>query len=192
LRTDHQTLRLTIAANDSVVRASDGWNSFVEEHWVGSLQPVVPDTSFWSIVAGSRPTAMYDLLLETARSGHSIGIDVWAAAREATTKVELSVAPCDALGHVELTLRSLGRRRHQPLAIFEKMAERTADEVDVCSFCLSVRSFGWQEVERALRQLRFPFVGPQPQIVPRVCDQCERTISTSCAPFRLGAGNGLA
>jgi hypothetical protein len=189
LRADHQTLRLTIAANDSVVRASDGWDSFVEEHWVGSLQPVVPDASFWSIVAGSRPAAMYDLLLETARSGHSISIDIWAAAREATTKVELSVAPCDALGDAELTLRSLGRRRRQPLAIFDKTVQRTADEVDVCSFCLSVRSFGWQEVERGLSQLRFPFDGPQPQIVPRVCDQCERTISTSCAPFRLGASH---
>jgi hypothetical protein len=189
LRADDQTFRLIVAANDSVVRASDGWNSYIEQHWVGSLQPAVLGGSFWSLVEGSGPTAMYDLLLDGARSGHPISIDIWAGGREATTKVVLSVASCNASGSVELTLRPLGRRRHQPLAIFNKDAQRTADDVGVCSFCLSVFSFGWQELERGLRQLRFPFDGPQPQIAPRVCDQCERMISSTCAAFRLGATN---
>jgi hypothetical protein len=189
LRTEDQTFQLIVAANNSVVRASDGWNSFIEQHWVGSFQPAAPGASFWSLVGGSGPTAMYDHLLEVARSGNSISIDIWAAARETTTKAALTVAPSDALGNAELTLRSLGSRRHQPLAIFDRLAQRTADEVDICSFCLSVFSFGWQELERGLSQLRFSFDGPQPQIVPRVCDQCERMISTSSGAFRLGASN---
>jgi hypothetical protein len=179
-------VRLIVAANDSVVHIGDGWNSFVERHWVGSLLPVVPGTSFWSGVAGSGPTAMYDLLLEHARSRQSISIDIWAAAYDTTTKVDLSIAPSDAPGSVELTLRSLGRRRREPLAIFDKAAPRTADEVDVCSFCLSVFSFGWQELEFGLSQLRFSADAPPPRIAPRVCDECKRTISTSCAAFRLG------
>jgi hypothetical protein len=132
---------------------------------------------------------MYDLMLECARSRHTVSIDIWAADRNTATKVELSVATTDANGGVELVLRSLSPRRREPLAIFDKVVSRTADDVGVCSFCVSLFSFGWQEAEHGLRQLRFPFDGPQPRIVPRVCDQCEHMITRSCAVFRAGASH---
>jgi hypothetical protein len=173
-----QTPRLSLAADDSVVGSHDRWNTFIEHHWVGSLRQVVPGASFWSFVEGSRPAVMYDLLLAYARSRQTaVSIDVWAAGPQDVKKVELSIAPSGANGGIELVLRSLARRRGQPFAIFDKGAERTADEVGVCSFCLSVFAFGWQETERGLGQLRFASDGPQPRIVPRVCDQCERTIT---------------
>jgi hypothetical protein len=187
-RSVNQTFRLSVAVDDSVVGSCEGWNSFVEQHWVGSLRPVVPGASFWSSVEGSSPAAMYDLLLACARSRQTaVSIDVWAAGRETATKLELSIAPSRADGGVELVLRSLARRQGQQFAIFDKGAQRTADEVGVCSFCLSVFAFGWQTTERGLDQLRFASDGPQPRIVPRVCDQCERTITGLFAVFRPGA-----
>lgn len=187
-RSFDQTLRLSVSVDDSVIGSSDGWNSFVERHWVGSLRPVVPGASFWSFVEGSSPAAMYDLLLACARSRQAaVSIDIWAAGPQNATKVELSIAPRGTDGGVDLVLRSLARRQGQPFGIFDKDAQRTSDEVGVCSFCLSVFAFGWQETERGLGQLRFASDGPQPRIVPRVCDQCERRITGLSAVFRPGA-----
>jgi hypothetical protein len=93
--------------------------------------------------------------------------------------------PCGE-GAVQLALRELFDRRRQ-LALFDREAPRTGDAVEVCSFCHAVLAFGWTDAERGLRLLGFPLEGPQPRLVGRVCDKCERAISAGCGAVGLRA-----
>jgi hypothetical protein len=176
---------LVVAPDDSVAAVSESWNWFVGRSRVGSFAPAAVGGSFWSSVDGAGPAAMYELLLERVRSGFTVSVDVWAAEAERAAKVELTAVP-GAAGGVQIELRELFERRRR-LALFDCEVPRTGDAVDVCSFCHAVLAFGWTDAERGLRLLGFPLEGPQPRLVARVCDECERAISSGCGALGLRA-----
>lgn len=176
-------MQLLIGVDDSIVGLDDGWNDFVQRQRVGSFLPASLGTRL--AVEGATATALYELMRWRARSQHPVSLDIWAASPDRTTKVELAL---ELVGEdVALRLAPLFDRRREPLRLFDRAAERGDDRVTVCGFCQRVRAFDWAEPETAIRQLRIRADGPQPQLAPGVCDDCERHVYAACGGVHVAA-----
>jgi hypothetical protein len=185
VRDTSRPLALRIGANDIVELVDDRWNTFVAGGRIGALKPALDGAPFWSAVEGGHAASLYGRMLERARDRHAVVIDLTAVSASDRLRIALTVTPV-ADGAVDLSLRTVQTRRTVPLALFDPAAERTDEGIKSCSFCQRIFGFSWQEAEVGVRQLRIAPHGPQPQLQPAICDDCERAVYASCKASALG------
>jgi hypothetical protein len=176
---------LRIDAEGGVELVDDRWNAFVAGRRVAALTPIDDGAPFRSAIEGGDAAALYDRILERARRGHSVDVDVIAMSATERMRLVLRVAP-DGHGAIDLGLRTIHRRRTLPVPLFDPDSERSDESVKSCAFCQRIFGFSWEEAHSSLRQLRIEADEPQPLLRSAVCDDCERSIYASCRITPLG------
>lgn len=178
-------ISLTIDGNDVVAQAGEGWDDFLREYRVASLQTVQEGMSFSSVVASPKADSLFRAMFARARDRYPVAVEVRAFASDRVSGGELLLRSRGFDGAVEISLRLLSQRALEPIPLLDPNAARDHSELSLCVFCGRLRAFEWVDPPVAVQQLRIDQDGPQPTLSEDACRDCEDAVLAQCALSRL-------
>jgi hypothetical protein len=161
---------------DNRLRAvSPAWLQFALDNEAADLarKDRVLGQSVWSFVTGEESRRLYGLIFQRARStGRPVSVPFRCDSPTVRRFMVLEIEPL-ADGGLRLT-GVLERRERRPYApLLDPHRKRSNETIAICSCCKRAKtSFGWLEVEEAVRRLHLFSSAELPQLEHRLCDDC--------------------
>src|SRR6185437_1245147 len=100
-----ERLSLRVNGANAVGDVTDAWNRLVGGHRLAALTATAVGEPLHHAVENGDAYALYETLLERARSRYRVAVDVRAVSPAEVTRCELSLVPRGFDGEVELSLR---------------------------------------------------------------------------------------
>jgi hypothetical protein len=163
-----------------ILWTDEGFARLAAEYGVPDLAHTAAGRPLGEFVAGERPRALQDALLERARrADQRLELRYRCDAPEMRRFAVLEIAPEPDGGAVFTTwFESTEERPHLPL--IDTRLARDGGAVRLCAWCNRIDVDGWREAEEAAQHVP---LSPLPRVEHDVCDVCEMLLTP-----RLDAG----
>ncbi|QNN23403.1 hypothetical protein HED60_14320 [Planctomycetales bacterium ZRK34] len=174
--TPAESITYHLDAEDRIVWVSPDWGRFAEANDAAELADTaaVIGQRIWPFIDGLTERSLYQQFFDLVRNaGKPIRIPLRCDSPTHRRHLELQIGPLDDDDGLAICSHTLRIEPRPTVVLLDRRTVRSQMLVDICSFCLKVRSGNdWIETEQAVRSMRLFGDGPAPQLSHGVCPVC--------------------
>ena len=174
--TPAESITYHLDAEDRIVWVSPDWGRFAGANDAAELADTaaVIGKAIWPFIDGLTERSLYHQLFDQVRQGGKpIRIPLRCDSPTHRRYLELQIDPLDDAGGLAIGSHTHRIEPRPTVVLLDRRTIRSQMVVDICSFCLRIRSGNdWIEADEAVRSMRLFGDGPAPQLSHGVCPDC--------------------
>ncbi len=165
-----------IDADDIIIYVNHPWIVFAKDNGAASLAKEVLGSLLWDHLCSSEVVTIYRALVRRAREEPRPRTFLFRCdSPTARREMKMTIEPLPN-HHVEFRCHLLREEPHEAIPLLDTLANRSAEHLRMCAWCLRVKLHGWLELEEAISILGLLEEKMPPQISHGICERCKDAV----------------